>query len=90
MPYLSDVLPHTYNCKGMEGRYLNIVIPGKEEQLTLCEVEVTGQPSDSSTLPGDLNLIFSYISYSNAMQFLYFKIIFIYYILESFLQFIDL
>lgn len=58
IPYLPDVSTYTYNCKGMEGRYLNIVIPGKEEQLYLCEVEVTGQPADSSALPGDLNLIF--------------------------------
>uniref|UniRef100_A0A671XPX4 Si:ch211-215k15.4 n=1 Tax=Sparus aurata TaxID=8175 RepID=A0A671XPX4_SPAAU len=35
----------TYECRGMEGRYVNIVIPGRREALTLCEVEVTGQPS---------------------------------------------
>uniref|UniRef100_A0A3Q1KGE1 F5/8 type C domain-containing protein n=1 Tax=Anabas testudineus TaxID=64144 RepID=A0A3Q1KGE1_ANATE len=33
----------TYDCKGMEGQYINIVIPGRQEYLTLCEVEVTGQ-----------------------------------------------
>ncbi|XP_075437473.1 pentraxin fusion protein-like [Ascaphus truei] len=27
-------------CKGMEGRYVSVVIPGREEYLTLCEVEV--------------------------------------------------
>uniref|UniRef100_A0A3Q1I9V3 F5/8 type C domain-containing protein n=1 Tax=Anabas testudineus TaxID=64144 RepID=A0A3Q1I9V3_ANATE len=31
----------TYNCKGMKGQYINIVIPGRQEYLTLCEVEVT-------------------------------------------------
>ncbi|XP_039662591.1 uncharacterized protein LOC120562764 isoform X2 [Perca fluviatilis] len=36
----------TFVCNGMEGRYINIVIPGRQEYLTLCEVEVTGQPSD--------------------------------------------
>ncbi|XP_028450807.1 uncharacterized protein LOC114566488 isoform X2 [Perca flavescens] len=36
----------TFVCNGMEGRYVNIVIPGRQEFLTLCEVEVTGQPSD--------------------------------------------
>ena len=30
----------------MEGRYVNIVIPGRREYLTLCEVEVSGEPSD--------------------------------------------
>ncbi|XP_039681168.1 uncharacterized protein LOC120574786 isoform X1 [Perca fluviatilis] len=34
----------TFVCNGMEGRYVNIVIPGRQEYLTLCEVEVTGQP----------------------------------------------
>ncbi|KAM6936633.1 fucolectin-5-like [Lycodopsis pacificus] len=32
----------TFQCSGMEGRYVNIVIPGRREYLTLCEVEVTG------------------------------------------------
>uniref|UniRef100_A0A3P9ATD5 Fucolectin tachylectin-4 pentraxin-1 domain-containing protein n=1 Tax=Maylandia zebra TaxID=106582 RepID=A0A3P9ATD5_9CICH len=30
----------TFACTGMEGRYINIVIPGRTEYLTLCEVEV--------------------------------------------------
>ena len=33
----------TYNCGEMTGRYVNIVIPGKREFLTLAEVEVYGQ-----------------------------------------------
>ncbi|KAM3859084.1 fucolectin-like [Diretmus argenteus] len=32
----------TFNCKGMVGRYVNIVIPDRKEYLTLCEVEVYG------------------------------------------------
>uniref|UniRef100_A0A3Q3G869 F5/8 type C domain-containing protein n=1 Tax=Labrus bergylta TaxID=56723 RepID=A0A3Q3G869_9LABR len=32
----------TFQCNGMEGRYVNIVIPNKKQYLTLCEVEVTG------------------------------------------------
>ncbi|XP_059195893.1 uncharacterized protein LOC131976757 [Centropristis striata] len=35
----------TFQCKGLVGRYVTIVIPGRKEYLTLCEVEVTGQPS---------------------------------------------
>ncbi|KAM3867755.1 fucolectin-like [Diretmus argenteus] len=32
----------SFKCNGMEGRYVNIAIPGREESLTLCEVEVYG------------------------------------------------
>ncbi|XP_064410301.1 pentraxin fusion protein-like [Latimeria chalumnae] len=39
----------TFCCYGMEGRYVNIVIPGREVSLTLCEVEVYGVPA--SNLP---------------------------------------
>ncbi|XP_026149696.1 uncharacterized protein LOC113122506 [Mastacembelus armatus] len=39
----------TFECNGMEGRYVNIVIPGRQEYLTLCEVEVTGTESDDSS-----------------------------------------
>ncbi|XP_034554314.1 fucolectin-1-like [Notolabrus celidotus] len=35
-----------FNCNGMEGRYVNIVIPGRKEYLTLCEVEVYGSVLD--------------------------------------------
>ncbi|XP_039662036.1 uncharacterized protein LOC120562388 isoform X2 [Perca fluviatilis] len=45
----------TFVCNGMEGRYVNIVIPGRREYLTLCEVEVTGQPS-GITAPTDINI----------------------------------
>uniref|UniRef100_M4A8A0 Si:ch211-215k15.4 n=1 Tax=Xiphophorus maculatus TaxID=8083 RepID=M4A8A0_XIPMA len=30
----------TFQCNGMDGRYVNVVIPGRNEYLTLCEVEV--------------------------------------------------
>ncbi|XP_064883270.1 fucolectin-6-like [Oncorhynchus nerka] len=30
----------TFQCNGMEGRHVNVVIPGRSEHLTLCEVEV--------------------------------------------------
>uniref|UniRef100_A0A8C2WEL5 Si:ch211-215k15.4 n=1 Tax=Cyclopterus lumpus TaxID=8103 RepID=A0A8C2WEL5_CYCLU len=29
-----------FQCNGMDGRYVNVVIPGRSEYLTLCEVEV--------------------------------------------------
>ncbi|XP_040900521.1 uncharacterized protein LOC121186009 isoform X3 [Toxotes jaculatrix] len=48
---ISSIAPgssQTFVCNGMEGRYVNIVIPGRREYLTLCEVEVTGQPSDTN------------------------------------------
>ncbi|XP_049440675.1 uncharacterized protein LOC125893800 [Epinephelus fuscoguttatus] len=42
----------TFVCNEMEGRYVNIVIPGRTEYLTLCEVEVTGQPSGNTDPTG--------------------------------------
>uniref|UniRef100_A0A672HXQ5 Fucolectin tachylectin-4 pentraxin-1 domain-containing protein n=1 Tax=Salarias fasciatus TaxID=181472 RepID=A0A672HXQ5_SALFA len=35
-----------FNCNGMEGRYVSIVIPDREGSLVLCEVEVYGSPLD--------------------------------------------
>lgn len=43
----------TFVCNGMEGRYVNIVIPGRKEYLTLCEVEVHGEPSDTIIPTGE-------------------------------------
>ncbi|XP_062399921.1 fucolectin-like [Sardina pilchardus] len=37
----------TYECNGMEGRYVTVVIPGRIGHLILCEVEVYGLPLDS-------------------------------------------
>ena len=31
-----------FECNGMAGRFVNIVIPGQKKILTLCEVEVFG------------------------------------------------
>ncbi|KAL7835767.1 hypothetical protein SRHO_G00281140 [Serrasalmus rhombeus] len=38
----------TFDYKGMDGRYINIVIPGRTEYLNLCKVEVYGAPLSSS------------------------------------------
>ncbi|XP_027143306.1 uncharacterized protein LOC109142102 [Larimichthys crocea] len=35
-----------FDCNGMDGRYVNIVIPGKTIHLILCEVEVYGSRLD--------------------------------------------
>ncbi|XP_032373501.1 fucolectin-5 isoform X4 [Etheostoma spectabile] len=35
-----------FKCNGIDGRYVNIVIPEKEEFLSLCEVEVYGSRLD--------------------------------------------
>uniref|UniRef100_A0A9J8B8P0 Si:ch211-215k15.4 n=1 Tax=Cyprinus carpio carpio TaxID=630221 RepID=A0A9J8B8P0_CYPCA len=43
---ISPGFSSTFECDGMEGRYINVVIPGREEYLTLCEVEVYGSPLD--------------------------------------------
>ncbi|ROL29800.1 Cysteine-rich, acidic integral membrane protein [Anabarilius grahami] len=34
---------YNYSCDGMEGRYVNLIIPGDKKTLTLCEVEVFGK-----------------------------------------------
>ncbi|XP_058639035.1 uncharacterized protein LOC131544671 isoform X2 [Onychostoma macrolepis] len=34
---------YSYSCGGMEGRYVNLIIPGDMKTLTLCEVEVFGE-----------------------------------------------
>lgn len=47
-----------YECKGMEGRYLNIVIQRQKQYLTLCEVKVTGEPSGKPDPIGDFNHYF--------------------------------
>ncbi|KAG7999309.1 Fucolectin [Nibea albiflora] len=36
----------TFQCNGMDGRYVNIVIPGRTEYLNVCEVEVYGSRLD--------------------------------------------
>ncbi|XP_059377200.1 fucolectin-like [Carassius carassius] len=34
---------YSYSCSGMEGRYVNLIIPGDMKTLTLCEVKVYGE-----------------------------------------------
>ncbi|XP_073536105.1 fucolectin-like [Phyllobates terribilis] len=34
----------SFCCNGMEGQYVSVVIPGRSESLSLCEVEVYGDP----------------------------------------------
>ncbi|XP_055506163.1 pentraxin fusion protein-like [Leucoraja erinacea] len=34
----------SFDCGGMQGRFVNVVRRGKRERLTLCEVEVFAQP----------------------------------------------
>ncbi|XP_058623263.1 fucolectin-like [Onychostoma macrolepis] len=34
---------YSYSCDGMEGRYVNLIIPGDMKILTLCEVKVYGE-----------------------------------------------
>ncbi|KAL3980274.1 tumor necrosis factor receptor superfamily member 6B [Sarotherodon galilaeus] len=41
-----DGVPQRINCNGMDGRYVNIVIPRRSEHLILCEVEVYGSRLD--------------------------------------------
>ncbi|XP_051756501.1 uncharacterized protein LOC127516167 isoform X2 [Ctenopharyngodon idella] len=41
----------SYSCSGMEGRYVNVVIPGDSKNLTLCEVKVYG--TDNVKLNGN-------------------------------------
>ncbi|XP_031135293.1 fucolectin-5-like isoform X1 [Sander lucioperca] len=43
---ISPGFTETFQCNGMDGRYVNIVIPGRSEYLTLCEVEVYGSRLD--------------------------------------------
>uniref|UniRef100_A0A672NLP6 Fucolectin tachylectin-4 pentraxin-1 domain-containing protein n=1 Tax=Sinocyclocheilus grahami TaxID=75366 RepID=A0A672NLP6_SINGR len=34
---------YSYSCDGMEGRYMNLIVPGHMKILTLCEVKVYGE-----------------------------------------------
>lgn len=43
IPYIPAGQTRTYQCHGMEGRYVSIMLPGKGKYLTLCEVEVNGK-----------------------------------------------
>uniref|UniRef100_A0A3Q2ZAN4 Si:ch211-215k15.4 n=1 Tax=Kryptolebias marmoratus TaxID=37003 RepID=A0A3Q2ZAN4_KRYMA len=43
---ISPGFTENFQCDGMDGRYINIVIPGRKEYLTLCEVEVLASKLD--------------------------------------------
>ncbi|KAM6411120.1 uncharacterized protein J5M81_001118 isoform 1-T1 [Pluvialis apricaria] len=44
----------TVCCRGLRGRYVTIAVPGREERLSLCEVEVVEQ--GCAVLPGAQNV----------------------------------
>uniref|UniRef100_A0A672Z3S0 Fucolectin tachylectin-4 pentraxin-1 domain-containing protein n=1 Tax=Sphaeramia orbicularis TaxID=375764 RepID=A0A672Z3S0_9TELE len=48
--YFTDHIPagftQNFQCPGMDGHYVNVVIPGRGEYLHICEVEVYGSPLD--------------------------------------------
>ncbi|XP_055506238.1 uncharacterized protein LOC129706200 [Leucoraja erinacea] len=44
----------TFYCAGFIGRFVNIIIPGQDKILTLCEVEIVGRELSSSL--GKVNL----------------------------------
>ncbi|XP_053577049.1 uncharacterized protein LOC128666463 [Bombina bombina] len=41
----------SFSCHGMIGQYVSVTLPGKEEPLVLCEVQVFGQPVSSLDVP---------------------------------------
>ncbi|XP_063297673.1 uncharacterized protein LOC134586094 [Pelobates fuscus] len=45
--YLPNAATQSFQCNGMTGRYVNIVLPGKQTYLQLCEVQVFGTPVSS-------------------------------------------
>lgn len=71
---ITDPVPgstNNYDCKGMEGRYINIVIPGTSRVLTLCEVEIKGQPTKTIPKLGklELDLMFCILDISKREHF---------------------
>ncbi|CAI9570431.1 unnamed protein product [Staurois parvus] len=40
-----------FNCKGMKGKYVTVIIPDREEKLSLCEVQVFGLPAPPEENP---------------------------------------
>ncbi|XP_043085104.1 uncharacterized protein LOC122331664 [Puntigrus tetrazona] len=43
---------YNYSCDGLDGRYVNIHIPGDGKILLLCEVEVYGYLAENLAVPG--------------------------------------
>ncbi|XP_040204333.1 fucolectin-like [Rana temporaria] len=46
--YIPNGATQSFQCNGMVGRYVNIVLPGKQTYLQLCEVQVFGVPVDNT------------------------------------------
>ncbi|XP_073447656.1 uncharacterized protein [Aquarana catesbeiana] len=46
-----------FNCKGMKGKYVTVIIPDREEKLSLCEVQVFGLPSKESPPSGIIETV---------------------------------
>uniref|UniRef100_A0A8C6V1W1 Fucolectin tachylectin-4 pentraxin-1 domain-containing protein n=1 Tax=Neogobius melanostomus TaxID=47308 RepID=A0A8C6V1W1_9GOBI len=46
IPTIAGGFTRSFECNGMDGRYVNIVLAGRTEYLTLCEVEVYGSVLD--------------------------------------------
>ncbi|XP_039455950.1 uncharacterized protein LOC116318351 [Oreochromis aureus] len=52
MESLAGTPTYTFQCNGMEGRYINVIIPGSSKLLTLCEVEVFASlPAPEAIIP---------------------------------------
>ncbi|XP_040263665.1 uncharacterized protein LOC120979167 isoform X2 [Bufo bufo] len=47
----------SFDCKGMEGRYVTVVIPDQKQYLTLCEVQVFGEPAEIAQEQGKVAVI---------------------------------
>ncbi|XP_035276757.1 fucolectin-like [Anguilla anguilla] len=59
----------TFQCKEMEGRYVNIFLPGREKYLTLCEVEVHGIAAKSPQEEQSLSLVESVVMRRGKLYF---------------------
>ncbi|XP_053885703.1 pentraxin fusion protein-like [Malaclemys terrapin pileata] len=46
----------SFDCEGMQGRYVTVTIPGRAEYLSLCEVQVFGLPVSPLTSTTDFPL----------------------------------
>ncbi|XP_069092614.1 fucolectin-like [Pleurodeles waltl] len=44
----------TFHCQGLVGRYVNVIIRGRRESLTLCEVQVFAEP-ESHVIQGSID-----------------------------------
>ncbi|XP_044150500.1 uncharacterized protein LOC122938780 isoform X3 [Bufo gargarizans] len=47
----------SFDCKGMEGRYVTVVIPDQNQYLTLCEVQVFGELAEIAQEQGKVEVI---------------------------------